>query len=243
MKKLLLPGVVAAAGLLLLFSLNADNPLYDVNWALFSVIILGLAMVAFFWRFERSWAGSKEIALIATMATLAAVSRVPFAAIMSFQPTTFIVMISGYVFGPQTGFVTGAVAALVSNFFLGQGPWTPWQMFCWGMCGVAAGLLAGRSREFKAVPFTLLGGICGYLFGWTMNIWHWVGFIYPLTLKTFMATYIASFPFDTIHAAGNIIFAVIFGRTFYDILVRFKKRITVEFRHDYESAGQIGRQL
>ncbi len=237
MKRLLLPGIVAAVGLLLLFSLNADTPLYDTNWALLSVIILGLAIAAYFWRFERSRADSKEIALIATMATLAAVSRVPFAAIMSFQPTTFVVMISGYVFGPQTGFITGATAALVSNFFLGQGPWTPWQMFCWGMCGVAAGLLAGGGREFKALQFTILGGICGYLFGWVMNIWHWVGFIYPLTLKTFIATYIASFPFDTIHAGGNIMFAVLFGRPFYEVLVRFRKRITVVFRHDYESAG------
>lgn len=235
MKRFLLAGTVAAVILLLAFSINADNPLYDINWALLSVIILGLAMMGFFWRFERSRAGSKEIALIATMATMAAVARVPFAAIMSFQPTTFMVMITGYVFGPQTGFITGAVAALVSNFFLGQGPWTPWQMFCWGMCGVAAGLLAGGANDFKLVQLTVLGGICGYLFGWVMNIWHWVGFVYPLTLKTFVAAYIASFPFDTIHAVGNIGFTLVFGKSFYDILIRFKKKIVIDFLQDYEA--------
>jgi len=237
MKRNLFTIIIVAIVLLLAFSIYSENPLYDINWALFSVIILGLAMLAFFWRFEKSGASSKELALIATMASLAAVSRVPFAAIMSLQPTTFIVMITGYVFGPQTGFVTGAVAALVSNFFLGQGPWTPWQMFCWGMCGVAAGLLAGGEKDFKLIKFTVLGGICGYLFGWTMNIWYWAGFIYPLTLKTFIATYMASIPFDTIHAVGNIVFSLIFGKSFYNVLIRFKKKILVNFLDYHDMAN------
>ncbi|MDD2585878.1 MAG: ECF transporter S component [Syntrophomonadaceae bacterium] len=229
MKSNFLTVIIIAMFLLLVFSTISENPLYHVNWALCSVIILGLAMLAFFWSFEKSEAVSKEVVLIATMASLAAISRVPFVVIMGLQPTTFIVMITGYVFGTRTGFMVGAVAALVSNFFLGQGPWTPWQMFCWGMCGVAAGLLAGRDKEFQLIKFTVLGGICGYLFGWTMNIWHWVGFIYPLTLKTFLATYIASIAFDTLHALGNIVFSMIFGRSFYNVLMRFKKKILVRF--------------
>jgi len=186
-------------------------------------------MLGFFWRFEKSGATSREVAFIATMASLAAVSRIPFSAILSLQPTTFMVMITGYVFGPQKGFMVGAVAALVSNFFLGHGPWTPWQMFCWGMCGVAAGLLAGQAKEFKFVTFTVLAGVCGYLFGWMMNIWHWVGFIYPLNLQTFIATYIAAMPFDTLHAAGNIAFSLFFGRSFFNILVRFRKKLSIEY--------------
>ncbi len=63
------------------------------------------------------------------MATFAAVMRIPFAGIMSFQPTTFIVMITGYVYGIQTGFFVGSIAALVSNMFLGQGPWTHGKCF------------------------------------------------------------------------------------------------------------------
>ncbi|MDD3888389.1 MAG: ECF transporter S component [Syntrophomonadaceae bacterium] len=237
MKRNIMAIIIITIALLLVFSVVYENPLYDINWALFSVIILGLAMLGFFWRFEESGASSKEVVLIATMASLAAISRVPFAAIMSLQPTTFIVMITGYVFGPQTGFMVGAIAALVSNFFLGQGPWTPWQMFCWGMCGVAAGLLSGREKDFKLIKFTVLGGICGYLFGWIMNIWHWVGFIYPLTLTTFIATYIASIPFDTVHSVGNVVFSLVFGKSFYNVLMRFKKKILVEFLDCHDIAG------
>ncbi|QEK11391.1 ECF transporter S component [Crassaminicella thermophila] len=221
--------IIIMIALLLGISIIPENPLFHVNWALFSAIIIGLAMLTFFWRFERSGINAKEVALIATMASLAGIARVPFAAIMSLQPTTFMVMITGYVFGTQIGFMVGAVAALVSNFFIGQGPWTPWQMFCWGMCGVLAALLSKRCKNLNLIFFTVLTGICGYLFGWVMNIWHWVGFVYPLTLKTFLATYAASFPFDTLHALGNVVFSILFGKSFYQVLVRFKKRISVTY--------------
>lgn len=231
MKKRFFAMVIVTFILIVVGSIITESALYEINWAFFSVIILTLTMAAFFWSFEKKEPNSKEIALIATMAALAAVSRVPFAVIMGFQPTTFIVMITGYVFGPQSGFLVGAVAALVSNFFLGQGPWTPWQMLSWGLCGVLAGLLAGkRQEEFKLVGFTLLGGVCGFLFGWVMNIWHWVGFVYPLNLQTFIATYIASLPFDAMHAAGNIVFSILFGKSFYRVLLRFQDKMLYEIK-------------
>lgn len=197
------------------------------NWALVSVAFLCLVIFIFFWRFEKQNPSAKEISLIATMAALAAVTRVPFTAIPGVQPTTFLVMITGWVFGAHSGFIVGALAALASNFFLGQGPWTPWQMFCWGMGGVVSALLAGRSEGFSLCKFTVLVTFWGYVFGWIMNIWHWVGFIYPLNLKTFLATYAASFPFDTLHAFGNFVICLTFGNTFYYVLLRFKKKITV----------------
>ncbi|ATW27582.1 ECF transporter S component [Candidatus Formimonas warabiya] len=223
-------GVMVLIALLLAASMVPENPLNNINWALFSVIIVGLALFTFFRRFEHQDISAKEVVLTAALASLAAIARVPFAVIMSLQPTTFLVMISGYVFGPQTGFMVGALAALVSNFFLGQGPWTPWQMFCWGMCGVGAALLGSHAKGYQPVAFAILGGASGYLFGWVMNIWHWVSFIYPLNWETFLATYALSFPFDTVHAAGNVAFSLVFGRSFYQILLRFKKKLTVSFR-------------
>lgn len=225
MKKTYFAIILIPAGLLLTLSIIPENPLYNVNWALLSVVIMALALLAFFRRFETTGATAKEIALIATLASLAAISRIPFAVLPGVQPTTFMVMLAGYVFGPQTGFMVGAIAALVSNFFLGQGPWTPWQMFGWGLCGLSAGLLAGRQKEFSLGIFAFLAGLWGYLFGWIMNVWHWVAFYYPLTLETFIAAYLASFAFDTFHAVGNVVFAVLLGKSFYQILSRFKKKM------------------
>ncbi len=170
---------------------------------------------------------TKEIALIATMASFAAITRIPFVIIMSVQPTTFIVMITGYVFGSRIGFMVGAIGAFVSNLFLGQGPWTPWQMLSWGLCGVLAGILGKRKNGFHKKQFILLSTACGYLFGWIMNMWHWIAFVYPLSIKTFMATYITSFPADTLHAIGNLVFSILFGKSFYYILSRFKKKMYV----------------
>lgn len=235
MKSKVMSGIIIIIGLLLALSIIPENPFYNMNWALFSGIMIGLIILVFFWRFEKSGMNSKEITLIATMASLAAISRIPFAAIMSLQPSTFIVMITGYVFGPHMGFMVGALTALVSNFFLGQGPWTPWQMFCWGMCGVAAALLADKCKGLNLVLFTILGGLCGYFFGWIMNIWHWVAFVYPLTLKTFIATYAASVPFDTLHALGNIIFSIIFGKSFYYVLLRFRKKNSLTYIEGLEN--------
>jgi len=213
--------------LLLIFGLIPNNPLFSANWALISFLFLGVVIFSFFASFELRHPSAKEISLIATMAALAAVARVPFAILPGVQPTTFLVMITGWVFGIQTGFVVGALAALSSNIFLGQGPWTPWQMFCWGMSGVSAALLGGRNKAFDLLSFTILATAWGYIFGWLMNIWHWVGYIYPLNWKTFMATYIASFPFDTLHALGNLVFSLAFGTTFYHVLWRFKRKISV----------------
>ena len=102
------------------------------------------------------------IALVATLAAMAALGRVAFAALPNVKPTTDIVLIAGYVLGGAPGFMVGAVAALASNLFFGQGPWTPWQMVAWGGVGVFGGGLgparrpanwaACRSRRRAASP-------------------------------------------------------------------------------------------
>jgi energy-coupling factor transport system substrate-specific component len=211
--------------LLMVATLIPENPLYNLNWALLSTMMVFAAILVFFWSFERSRVSSKLIAFIATMSALAAVARIAFSAIVSLQPSTFIIMISAYVFGPQIGFMVGAISALVSNFFLGQGPWTPWQMLCWGMCGVLASLVAIGQNEFRLVRFTVMAGFCGLFYGWVINIWHWAAFMYPLNIKTFLAVYASSLAFDFIHAIGNMVFSVLFGSTFYQVLRRFKKYI------------------
>lgn len=115
----------------------------DTRWALLSLLAVTLALIIIYLRYDRRGASAKEVALIATLAALAALGRIPFAAIPSLQPTTFLVLITGYVFGVVPGFMVGSLAAFVSNFFLGHGPWTPWQMLGWGLVGVSGGILGG----------------------------------------------------------------------------------------------------
>ena len=199
------------------------------NWGLTATIIVALAIIAFFFEFEATAMSSKEIALIAMLGTISAVSRVPFAVIPNVQPCTYLIICSGYVFGPVAGFMVGAITALASNLFLGQGPWTLYQMLAWGLAGVSAAYL----RRFGLGKTTLIifGAIWGYLYGWIMNTWFWTSFIYPLTFKTFLTYQLTSIWFDTFHALGNVVFLGFFGMKTVAILERFKRRFSIEYAH------------
>ena len=197
------------------------------NWGLTATIIVALAVVAFFFEFEATAMSSKEIALIAMLGTISAVARVPFAVIPNVQPCTYLIICSGYVFGPVAGFMVGAITALVSNLFLGQGPWTLYQMLAWGLAGVSAAYL----RRFGLGKITLIifGAVWGYLYGWIMNTWFWASFIYPLTFRTFLTYQLTSVWFDTFHALGNVVFLGFFGMKTVAILERFKRRFAIEY--------------
>lgn len=197
-----------------------------MNYGIVSSIILLASFCFVFISYERKRTSVKEISLIATLSGLAGVSRVPFAGLASVQPTTFLVIISGYVFGSEFGFMVGAIATLVSNSFLGQGPWTPWQMVAWGLAGASGGILKKIMKRPHRLKLSIFAFIWGFLFGHIMNLWHWLFFIYPLNLSSFIATYIKSFSFDLMHALGNFAFTYFLGKDFINILTRFKDRIS-----------------
>jgi energy-coupling factor transport system substrate-specific component len=195
--------------------------------ALFALILLLM---------EKSKTDEKVLAVIATLGAIAAIARVPFAAIPNVQPTTFLVMLSGYVFGVRVGFLVGAVAALFSNVFLGQGPWTLWQMLAWGLAGAFAGGLRrflGRADNpplGSSLPKWLFVGSCtlwGFLFGWIMNLWIFTSMGAFLNMKSFFSLYLASISFDAAHAAGNFLFALLFGQPFARIFTRFHQKLLV----------------
>lgn len=197
-----------------------------MNYGVVSVIVLVVSLLWIFISYEKKQISVKEISLIATLAGLAGVGRVPFAALPNVQPTTFLVIVSGYVLGPQNGFIVGALATFVSNSFLGHGPWEPWQMMAWGLAGFSAGLLGKMTNKPSRLFLSLFAFGWGFTFDYIMNLWHWLFFIYPLNLKSFMAVYMTSFYFDLTHAISNFIFTFILGKNFIYILNRFKDRLT-----------------
>ncbi|WP_432663279.1 ECF transporter S component [Wukongibacter baidiensis] len=197
-----------------------------MNYGIVSSIIILASFCFVFISYEKKKTSVKEISLIATLAGLAGVSRVPFAALANVQPTTFLVIISGYVFGPGFGFMVGAIATLVSNSFLGHGPWSPWQMVAWGLAGFSGGMLKKIMKKPHRLKLSIFAFVWGFLFGYIMNLWHWLFFVYPLSFKSFIAIYIRSFYFDLMHAIGNFVFTYFLGKDFINILVRFKDRIS-----------------
>ncbi len=232
--------ILAVATIAIIAPMYPDSPL-DIltNWGLVATIIVVLTVIAFFFEFESMAVSSKEIALIAMLTTISTVLRIPFAAIPSIQPCTYLIICTGLVFGPIAGFMVGALTALVSNFFLGHGPWTLYQMFAWGLAGMTAGYF-GRFNLHVAW-LVVFGAIWGYLFGWITNTWFWASFIYPLTWKTFLTYQVSSIWFDTFHAIGNVLFLWIFGMKTISILERFKKRFNWVYDEDSNNHVDVTR--
>ncbi|KYH32916.1 hypothetical protein MOMUL_06940 [Moorella mulderi DSM 14980] len=226
-RKMLFPFALVFILGLLLASIKINALLLGQGWGLLAPVIIIMALVLLYWGFEQGRVSSREVAVIAMLGTIAAVGRVPFAALPNIQPATFMVIISGFVFGPRAGFMAGSTAALVSNFFLGQGPWTPWQMFAWGLAGTSAGVMGIIFPRAGKKVMTVFSFLWGYLFGCIMNLWTWTGFVHPLNWQSFVATYAASFWFDTFHATGNAAFYLLFGPSFVKILQRFRRKLEV----------------
>jgi energy-coupling factor transport system substrate-specific component len=216
--------VLPVAAIYLVFAYVALN---RGNSLLIGFALVLLSMLPFLWRFERRERQARELVLIAVMAAVATVSRIPFAALLpGFTPVTFVVIISGVVFGAEAGWMVGAVTGLVSNFFLGQGPWTPWQMFAWGMAGFTAGLFAHRSPfRRRRIPLVLFGAGWGFLFNWIMNvpavldIW-----VREHSWASVLAIYGMSLSFDAIHACANIFFIAVFGASWIKLLERYRRK-------------------
>jgi energy-coupling factor transport system substrate-specific component len=200
-----------------------------VSWVAASAVILGLVLAAGFAWYERSHPTSRMLALVATLAALAALGRVAFAPLPNVKPTTDIVLFAGYVLGGAPGFAVGAVGGLASNLFFGQGPWTPWQMAGWGLVGLGGAALGTVVRDPGRVTLAVAGAVAGVVYGAVMNVFLWVTFSGDHTLAKLGAIFATSLPFDAAHVLGNVAFALAFGPAFVASLQRFRTRTQVRW--------------
>ena len=147
-------------------------------------------------------------------------------------------LIAGFALGAAPGFVVGAVAALASNLVFGQGPWTPWQMAAWGLCGVLGALLGHVfGRDLGRVPLALACGFAGLMFGAIMDVSIWVQYSGQHTLDQYLATAATSLPFNIAHAAGNVAFCLAFGPALVRALLRYRARLEVHWREAPAALG------
>jgi energy-coupling factor transport system substrate-specific component len=210
-----------------------------MSWQLASFTVLGLALAAGAAWYERGRPDAKVVALVATLAALAALGRVAFAALPNVKPTTDVVFIAGYALGGGPGFAVGAIAGLTSNFFFGQGPWTPWQMAAWGATGIAgAGLARLTAGRIGRWPLAVACTICGLLFAVAQDVGDWVNFSdhSGRQLGVYVSTGLG---FDVVHALGCLGFALAIGPALLRQVSRFAARLNVTWR----AAGALGAGL
>jgi Prenyltransferase and squalene oxidase repeat len=195
-----------------------------MSWQVASFLILGVVLLGGFAWYERSRPPSQVVALVAALAALAIAGRIAFAAFPNVKPTTDIVVFAGYALGPAPGFAVGALTGLVSNFFFGQGPWTPWQMAGWGMCGLLGAGLALGVRNAGRLSLAAVCGFAGIAYGLLLNFSLMATYGGDFSIRYFLTLEVRAIPFDAAHAIGNVAFALLAGPAMVRMLTRFRER-------------------
>jgi energy-coupling factor transport system substrate-specific component len=195
---------------------------YITMAGIFSIALLMLGME------KKAGLNARQVSLIAMLAAFCAAGRaVTGVALLFLQPTMFLVEITGFVFGARAGFFVGAMTPLISNFFIGQGPWTPWQMISWGLVGISGALLKDLFPRAGNKSLIALCFFWGYLYGAVMDIWQWSVFISPLTFKSYFILWVAGLSFDSLRAVGNLLFCAALGSQSVKILRYFHKKMDI----------------
>ena len=198
-----------------------ERPYYYI-----SIAIILLSIIPFIVMFEGRKPQARELVTIAVLCTIGVIGKIAFYMIPQFKPTVAIIIISAMALGSQRGFLIGVITAFVSNIFLGQGPWTPWQMFACGLIGFISGFMYKK----EALPKTTVP-IC--IFGFLITLLIYGGIMNPaalilandtISMSTLAAYYISGIPYDIIHAASTVIFLIVLAKPMLTKLDRVKKK-------------------
>lgn len=197
------------------------------SYYLISTLVLLCLITPFFLEYSTEKNCTKKIVLIASLAAIATAGRIVFYMIPNFKPVLAIVIISSVIIGPYEGFMVGALTAFVSNFYFGQGPWTVWQMFCFGLVGFVAGYLFQKIKisRIALCTYGLLSAVL--IYGGIINFGSIAMYSAVITKESLIATYIAGFPFDLIHGISTFIFLFLIYKPFTDKLTRIKVKYDI----------------
>lgn len=183
-------------------------------YTLISICIAMVACFGFAFAFERKQLTSRYAVLIAVMTALSVAGRFIFAPIPAFKPVTAIIILSGVYLSAEGGFLTGALTALISNMYFGQGAWTPFQMLAWGLIGLTAGLLSAQMKKSRLL-LLVFGAFSGVCYSMVMDVWTvmWYSGSYQ-SGGLYSAAIISALPFTLTYAVSNVIFLLLIGKSF-----------------------------
>ncbi len=189
-----------------------------------SLLIIIETMIPFFMVFESRKPKARELIIISVLCAIAVAGRAAFFMLPQFKPVVALVIVAGVCFGGETGFLVGAVTGFVSNFFFGQGPWTPWQMFSFGIIGFIAGILfkKGLLRKTK-MSLCVFGFLATFLiYGGIMNPASVIMWQNKINLQMIASSYVVGIPSDLIHATATAFFLWFISEPMIDKLERIK---------------------
>ena len=196
----------------------------DKKYYFISLLIILETMIPFAFAFENRKPKARELVIISSLCAIGVVGRTAFFMLPQFKPVAAIVIISGVAFGGETGFLVGAITAFVSNFFFGQGPWTPWQMFSFGIIGFLAGIMfqKGILRKTKT-DMCVFGFLATFvIYGGIMNPASVIMWQSNININMVLSSYVMGMPFDFIHAVSTVFFLFFAAEPMLEKLERIK---------------------
>lgn len=198
----------------------------DRNYYVVSLLIIIYAVIPFFALFEHRRPQARELVLIAVMSGIAVVSRVIFIWLPNFKPVYAVIMITGISLGPEAGFMTGAITALVSNFVFGQGPWTPWQMAAMGLAGFLAGLFYQKGwLSMARVPLCVFGGVVNLcIIGPLLDTCTLFVMSTRITRESAAAIYLSGLPVNALQSVATVLTLALVAQPLFEKLDRVKKK-------------------
>jgi len=200
-----------------------------MSWPLASFALVGAVLGLGWLAYERRRPSARMLAVVATLAAMAALGRDAFVALPEVKPITAMTLVVGYALGPLPGFTVGALGMLASNIMLGQGPYTPWQMAAWGLVGLAGAALGALSRRrLGRVGLALACMVAALAAKEIMNIYTWtIGASH--TPAALLATAGAALPFDVVDAVASLLFGLAFAPELARLLERMRTRMDVRW--------------
>lgn len=189
----------------------------EKRYAFIALVVAALSLLLFTAGFEKKKTGSRRLIVVAVMVALSVAGRF----IPLFKPVTALTVITAVWLGGEAGFLTGSLSAVISNFYFGQGPWTPFQMFALGMIGLIAGLAGKRLRKSR-LSLSLYGVFAGVIYSLVMDVWTVLWYNGGFDGALYLAALGTAAPFTALYAASNAVFLWLVARPFGQKLERVR---------------------
>lgn len=187
------------------------------------VIIIEL-LIPFFMAFEKRKPQARELVVIAVLCAIAVLGRVAIP-LPNFKAAFAVIMIAGIAFGPEAGFIVGAITAFASNFFYGQDVYMPWQMMAYGAGGMLAGFVFLKNKvPRKPWVMALFGFLAVVLWvGPLLDSSHVFLIMPDLSFASVTASLASGFPVNVTQGVCTALILFFFGRPLLEKLERVQR--------------------
>ncbi|MBR2284364.1 MAG: ECF transporter S component [Ruminococcus sp.] len=184
-----------------------------------SMAAAAFALLLFVTGFEKKSTGTRRLVIVSVMTALCFAGR--FIPIL--KPVSALAILTGLYLGGEAGFLTGAMTAVLSNFYFGQGPWTVFQILAWGIIGLGAGILSEPLKKSR-ISLIIYGIVSGVAYSFIMDIWTVLWYNQSFSWRLYRLALISAIPYTTSYVVSNVVFLWLLAKPVGEKLERLHKK-------------------